>query len=174
MVFGQCISREIYSRRKRSRLRRSNFNLKQIQKRNYYFLNKFYFYKQKIKVRNPGSSLCLDTLGKDEKSSIQLGVYFCQGGVSANQVFSLSNKDELRREDLCVLTQGSAGSVVQMNHCSGNSNEKWTHTKSGPIIHKDSGLCLDVTDVKNGEYAKVNKCNPQKPGQMWDFKNYSP
>lgn len=124
-------------------------------------------------VRNPGSSFCLDTLGKDEKGSIQLGVYFCQGGVSANQVFSLSKSDELRREDLCVLSYGSAGSVVMMNHCSGNGNEKWKHSKAGPIIHTESGLCLDVTDVKNGEFAKVNTCNPQKSGQMWEFKNYS-
>ena len=125
-------------------------------------------------VRNSGSSFCLDTLGKDEKTSIQLGVYFCQGGVSANQVFSLSNSDELRREDLCALSHGGAGSVVQMNHCSGARSEKWKHSKSGPIIHIDSGLCLDVTDVKNGEHAKVNKCNAQKPGQIWEFKNYTP
>ena len=105
--------------------------------------------------------------------SIQLGIYFCQGGVSANQVFSLSKKDELRREDLCVISHGTPGAVATMNQCTGRSSEKWRHQKGGQIVHIESGLCLDITDVKNGEYAKVNKCNPNKPGQLFEFRNYS-
>jgi hypothetical protein len=108
-----------------------------------------------LKVRNPGSSFCLDTLGKDEKTSFSLGVFFCQGGTSANQVFSLSKADELRREDLCSSGAGKEGSDVQMVPCYGDKMHKWTHSKkSSSIVHKESGLCLDVTNVKNGEYVK--------------------
>ncbi len=111
-------------------------------------------------------------MGKDEKGSLELGVYFCQGGASANQVFSLSNKDELRREDLCCQGRNTEGSTVMMYTCSGNSNEKWTHKKGDQIVHVNSGLCLDVTDVKNGEFPHLNQCNPNRPGQKWEFRNY--
>lgn len=122
-------------------------------------------------MRNPGSSLCLDTLGKNENSWINLGVYFCQGGVSANQVFSLSYTNELRREESCALVQGNEG---RLGHCSGGAEQKWTHTKeSKTIVHTKTGLCLDVTGVKNGETAKLNECAPNTPGQIWEFKNYS-
>ncbi|CAF0715034.1 unnamed protein product [Brachionus calyciflorus] len=125
-------------------------------------------------VRNPGSSFCLDTLGKDEKKNIELGVFFCQNGASANQVFSLSNSDELRREDVCCVGQSSAGSVVRLVYCNGMASQKWIHDRqSGAVVHKSSGLCLDVTDVKNGELAKLENCNKNRPGQIWQFKNYS-
>lgn len=125
-------------------------------------------------VRNPSSSFCLDTLGKDEHSAIQLGVYFCQGGVSANQVFSLSKNDELRREDLCC-TGSSEGQSIYMHSCSVDStNQKWKHDRTtGQIKHSKSGLCLDVTGVKNSEYPVLNRCDEDKPGQKWEFKNYS-
>jgi polypeptide N-acetylgalactosaminyltransferase len=125
-------------------------------------------------VRNPSSSLCLDTLGKDEKGLIDLGVYFCQGGVSANQVFSLSKKNELRREDLCCYGASTRGSVVKMQMCYNSDLQHWTHSKeTKAIVHTKSGLCLDVTDVKNGEFAKLDECNANKPGQMWEFRNYA-
>jgi polypeptide N-acetylgalactosaminyltransferase len=117
--------------------------------------------------------MCLDTLGKDEKGSLPLGIFFCQNGVSANQVFSWSKSYELRREDLCCAGQNSPGSQIIMYHCSGNTNERWNHTKSGHIVHINTGLCLDVTDVKNGEHPKLNHCNSNRPGQNWEFKNYA-
>jgi polypeptide N-acetylgalactosaminyltransferase len=124
-------------------------------------------------VKNPSSSFCLDTLGKDEKGAINLGIYYCQGGVSANQVFSLSKDNQLRREDLCCIGNNSPGYVVTMTHCSGSSNEKWSHKQSGQIVHSSSGLCLDITGVKNGEFPKLQHCDESKPGQIWEFRHYS-
>lgn len=123
-------------------------------------------------VRNPGSSLCFDTLGKDEKGRIDLGVFFCQGGASANQVFSLSKTYELRREDLCCTGHRTAGSPVIMEPCWGKSSQKWNHTKNNAIVHAETGMCIDVTDVKNNEVARLNPCNDNKPGQKWEFKFY--
>jgi hypothetical protein len=90
-----------------------------------------------FKVRNSMSSFCMDTLGKDEKGSIELAVFFCQGGASANQVFSLSHKDELRREDLCCYAENNAGSTVKMMLCNGQSNQKWTHIKVSLLLKRD-------------------------------------
>ena len=39
-----------------------------------------------FQVRNPSTNLCLDTLGKDEKTVFDIGVFFCQGGASASEV----------------------------------------------------------------------------------------
>jgi polypeptide N-acetylgalactosaminyltransferase len=76
----------------------------------------------------------LDTLGKDEKGFIELGVFYCQGGVSANQVFSLSHKAELRREDLCCFADNNPGSNVKMITCNDNQNQKWSHIKVKNLI----------------------------------------
>ena len=86
-------------------------------------------------------------------------------------MYSLSKKDELRREDLCCRGV-SRGSKISMYACVGSTDEKWRHSKGGPIVHVNTGLCLDVTDVKNGEYPVLNDCNPNKPGQNWEFRVY--
>lgn len=39
-----------------------------------------------FQVRNPSSNLCLDTLGKDEKTVFDVGLFQCQGGASASEV----------------------------------------------------------------------------------------
>jgi hypothetical protein len=70
----------------------------------------------------------LDTLGKDEKSTIPLSVYSCQNGVSANQYLSLSKKDQLRREDVCSVTMDST-SVVLASCNFADQKQTWTHEK---------------------------------------------
>ncbi len=81
-----------------------------------------------LQVRNPTTQLCLDTLGKDEKSVIPLSVYSCQNGVSANQYLSLSKKDQLRREDVCSVTLDST-SVVLSSCNFADQKQTWTHEK---------------------------------------------
>lgn len=84
----------------------------------------FFFFQ----LRNPGTSLCLDTLGKDESANIPVAIYSCQNGVSANQYFSLSKNDELRREDACCISTGSP--VVSLADCDfAGANHKWKHEK---------------------------------------------
>lgn len=84
-------------------------------------------------MRNSATRLCLDTLGKDEKGTIPLSLYSCQNGVSANQYFSLSKNDELRREDTCAISTDSVSMVL--SHCAySNSNQKWTHEKVNHFI----------------------------------------
>ena len=79
-------------------------------------------------MKNPSTNLCLDTLGKDEKSSIPLAVYPCQNGVSANQYLSLSKDDRLRREDTCAVTSDSV--KISLSSCSySDQKQRWKHTK---------------------------------------------
>ncbi|CAF1565944.1 unnamed protein product [Adineta steineri] len=127
-------------------------------------------------VRNPSTSLCLDTLGKDEKGSIQLAVFSCQNGASANQFFSLTKTDQLRREDTCSLStgRGSDSVGVALSQCEySDKNQKWTHEKNGTIIHHPSKLCLDIEGLKNNDQINLKKCQPNKPSQQWLFEHYS-
>ena len=95
-----------------------------------------------FQLRNPASSLCLDTLGKDEKSSLQLAIFSCQNGASANQYFSLTKKDQLRREDTCAVISGrvSDGTGVILSQCDySDRSQKWTHEKV-TFIEKNMSL----------------------------------
>ena len=74
----------------------------------------------------------MDTLGRDEKGSIQLAVFSCQNGASANQYLSLTKTDQLRREDGCALTSGNDPSSmgVILTQCEyADKSQKWTHEK---------------------------------------------
>nr|XP_022307338.1 probable N-acetylgalactosaminyltransferase 9 isoform X2 [Crassostrea virginica] len=125
-------------------------------------------------VRNPASNLCLDTLQKDEKTTFNMGLYSCQNGASANEVFSLSISDELRREEAC-LTTVSAGGNVPLEPCTGAANQKWKHDKDNMTITgtTSSGdvLCLDKKDQKNGGLVYSEKCSG-KESQKWTFEHY--
>ncbi|XP_048755192.2 probable N-acetylgalactosaminyltransferase 9 isoform X2 [Ostrea edulis] len=125
-------------------------------------------------VRNPASNLCLDTLQKDEKIVFDMGLYSCQNGGSANEVFSLSINDELRREEAC-LTALSEGGHVPLEPCTGSANQKWKHDKEKMVITgtTSSGdvLCLDKKDGKNNGLVFTEKCN-SKESQKWTFEHY--
>ncbi len=46
------------------------------------------------------------------------------------QVFSLSMKDELRREESCLDGRGGEGTAVQLIPCHGfKGNQEWVHNK---------------------------------------------
>lgn len=80
----------------------------------------------------------MDTLGRDEKGSIQLAVFSCQNGASANQYFSLSKVDQLRREDTCAVASGNSPESmgVILSQCDYvDKSQKWTHDK---VIEKKS------------------------------------
>ncbi|CAF1405410.1 unnamed protein product [Adineta ricciae] len=127
-------------------------------------------------LRNPASSLCLDTLGKDEKGSLQLAIFSCQNGASANQYFSLTKTDQLRREDTCALIsgRGSDGTGVILSQCDySDQSQKWTHEKNGTIVHHPSELCLDVEGLANNDQVKLRKCQPNKRSQQWLFEHYA-
>ncbi|CAF1553477.1 unnamed protein product [Rotaria magnacalcarata] len=122
-------------------------------------------------LRNPTARLCLDTLGKDEKGSIPVSVFQCQNGMSANQFYSLSKDNQLRREETCAVSVGSESLI--MSSCNLSNLQHWTHEKNGTLVHYPSNLCLDVEGVANTEQVKLKPCEPNKLSQQWLFEHYA-
>uniref|UniRef100_A0AC34Q299 Polypeptide N-acetylgalactosaminyltransferase n=1 Tax=Panagrolaimus sp. JU765 TaxID=591449 RepID=A0AC34Q299_9BILA len=122
-------------------------------------------------IRNPKSGFCLDTLQRDEKTIINLGVFQCQGGGSSAQMYSLTKSNQLRREMTCVEVRsgllGKSGSV-QLSHCS-SSSQKWQLTEDKLMQNIDTKLCLDVDGVKNGGDVIANECDSSKETQQWEI-----
>jgi len=124
------------------------------------------------KVRNPPHNLCLDTLGKPESSLHHIGLFACQPN-SINEYFSLSLKNELRREITCArYKENKKGEkVLEMARCdSENNGERWYWKKSsGELIHVDSGLCLDAGEG-HGNHADLSTCSGSTE-QQWEIEN---
>lgn len=128
-------------------------------------------------VRNPISNLCLDTLNKDEDKTEPIGLYPCknQKGVVMNQMLSLTEEGELRKEDNCAEVTAEYSKQwlpVMMAKCHGKKeNQEWTHVKGGAIVHSLTGKCLDATLGKPGSDAYVTDCRGGHY-QVWWFENY--
>lgn len=121
-------------------------------------------------VRNPATNLCLDTLGEDEKKSFHIGVFSCQNGISANQVFSLSLKNQLRREEGCLEIYKIGDKPMLYSCDSHKSNQQWIYFKSnGTLVHIKTGACLDST--RNGQHVSTKKCS-KSDTQKWAFEHY--
>ncbi|XP_046573297.1 probable N-acetylgalactosaminyltransferase 9 [Haliotis rubra] len=125
-------------------------------------------------VRSGGSTLCLDTLGREDKIEYDLGVFSCQHGASANELFSLSKTNELRREEVCLDSQGDDGSVARMMLCFKKTpGMKWKYdVVQGTIIQEKSGKCLDRAKLTAGGTVIVNPCNGGD-SQKWTFETVS-
>jgi len=61
------------------------------------------------------------------------------------KVFSLSNDDELRREEICADVRGTAGETVVMRHCHGHrGNQQWKHDRVRIFIYLLLNVNVDV------------------------------
>ena len=114
--------------------------------------------------------MCLDTLGDHHLT--KLGVYPCIE-TSQNQLFSFTNTNQIRHNDFCFYSDGVSGSFLNMTSCSSAENQKWIHTKDGPIVNKKTRLCIDITGMKTHDLAKLEKCDSSKTGQKWNWLNYT-
>lgn len=123
-------------------------------------------------IRNPGSNLCLDTMGRDEKATFNMGLFYCQNGKSSSEVFSLTKRDEIRREEMCLDALGKLNQTVSVMHChEQRGNQEWKHNReTGTIIHSSS-LCLDRAEIKSGGDVVINKCTGAD-SQKWELENY--
>ncbi|KAK3762295.1 hypothetical protein RRG08_006040 [Elysia crispata] len=123
-------------------------------------------------VRNPASGICLDTLQKDEKTIFDMGMFHCQSGGSASQVISLSNKNQLRREEACLDASGGDGSHISLRPCTESASMIWVHFKTnGTIVNKYTGKCLDVGKENSGGYPVINECKGSD-SQKWTIQYY--
>lgn len=142
-------------------------------------------------VRNGISNLCLDNLNREEDKPHNLGLYVCSPDLPkdmyTNQVFTLTNSGELRREESCATAEYNS-QVVEMGKCIDISFAKskrkrtlkeekkrqlWTHTKGGQIINLSTGQCLTTSNLESMGDVKITDCNEDDAHQLWWFQTYS-
>lgn len=69
-------------------------------------------------------------------------------------------------QGLCLEPSGFAvvGTPTRLAECNGSSHQKWTHHTSGALLHRVSGLCLDVVEgAGHGIQPKLAACTPSAP-----------
>ena len=145
--------------------------------------------------KNPATNLCLDILNRDEEKTTNLGVFSCadrSDKVYTNQVFSLTNSGEIRREETCVSISGEDESedTVVMTKCNDpelaeeerrrpamkdKKKQVWIHDHANDVIRNslNQHLCMTTRHVKSAEDMKVAHCNPNDPHQKWTIQFYS-
>jgi polypeptide N-acetylgalactosaminyltransferase len=142
-------------------------------------------------VRNGISNLCLDNLNRDEDKSHNLGVFVCSPDRPkdslTNQVFTLTNSGELRREESCA-TADYSSEVVEMSKCidinlaktrrkrtakEEKKKQLWKHTKGGNIINVATGQCLTTSNLESMADVKIAACNEDDAHQLWWFQTYT-
>ncbi|XP_014475958.1 PREDICTED: polypeptide N-acetylgalactosaminyltransferase 1 isoform X2 [Dinoponera quadriceps] len=128
----------------------------------------------RIRLRN--RRLCLDNLQHDEDKPYNLGLYSCHSKLYPSQFFSLSNSGELRRDDSCARVDADNSKVhvpVEMFDCNiEKGGKEWMLTKDSKIVHVETGLCLDGTQVQSEEDVFATAC-ADVPNQFWKFDFYN-
>ncbi|ESN91925.1 hypothetical protein HELRODRAFT_104138 [Helobdella robusta] len=122
-------------------------------------------------VRNPESNLCLDTLSRNHKVDPYIGVFPCSGGLSHNQMFALSQINELRMEEVCADVVGERGARVKLMDCHElRGNQLWNYNRDTKQLKHASGWCLDVGGMKMNDNIKLNDCSAAG-SQKWEFEH---
>lgn len=130
-------------------------------------------------IKNGETNTCLDTYGKSEDHTSDLGIFQCHpiADEATNQLLSLSKKGELRRDDICARVEfvdlyRRKGKIV-MEKCDEHPHrdQLWTHVKHGPIVHKQSGLCIEA-EAFDHEQVFVVQCSGNAR-QKWSFHRYT-
>lgn len=119
-------------------------------------------------VRNVGTDMCLDTMGRREHGEI--GAYTCIDH-SMNQDIGLTDIDELQYDsDFCLdVSDYSIGAKVTLYSCHAmGGNQKWEYNKSKQLKHAVSGHCLEVRD---GNSLSMQACSGAI-SQQWSFRTY--
>lgn len=110
-------------------------------------------------VKNPDTSLCLDTLGKQDGALV--GLYLCHGQ-GGNQYFTFNGKGELRSEDNCVDYNGHDLYIRECDNL--GLNQKWNYSNKRLVSNRFK-TCMEVRTAK---YAMMGQCNNGK-NQQWVF-----
>ncbi len=150
------------------------------------------------RTKNRGHGVCFDHLQKDmahHGNSYNLGQYPCHAQLGDSQYFTFSFADELRNEYMCAEAkeqqqqqggkksrqgQGGGGGgggggegdpvKVYMVSCHGNGgNQLWDRLSWGGLRHRASELCLASPDREAASELVMDKCDPDKEEQKWDF-----
>ncbi|BFY99015.1 hypothetical protein BsWGS_02056 [Bradybaena similaris] len=108
-------------------------------------------------IRNKATGLCLDTMGRKNGENVGLERCHGQGG---NQVFSLTSKETLQTDDLCLDVSIIGGPVKLIQCHSMGGNQRWQYdvevfclTKKKQLM-TDDDMCISVENHS----VKFNKC----------------
>ncbi|XP_066928328.1 polypeptide N-acetylgalactosaminyltransferase 13-like isoform X2 [Clytia hemisphaerica] len=95
-------------------------------------------------IKNPDTTVCLDTLGKGEASVV--GLYECHGQ-GGNQYFTLNKKGEIKNEDNCLTINGPN---LVLRECEERSRkgQRWAF-KGNQIKSITQNSCLQVRNKMN-------------------------
>uniref|UniRef100_A0A8D8VIZ5 Polypeptide N-acetylgalactosaminyltransferase n=1 Tax=Cacopsylla melanoneura TaxID=428564 RepID=A0A8D8VIZ5_9HEMI len=115
-------------------------------------------------------NLCLDTMNQDEEQNIGISLYECQYP-SMNQMFALSVKNEIRREEVCAELDPQT-KLIRFYSCHGGSNQKWEY-KNSQIKHILSDSCL-TSELNSDDFVQGVKCDENDPKQKWQWENKPP
>ncbi|EAA04096.4 AGAP006925-PA [Anopheles gambiae str. PEST] len=128
------------------------------------------------RLASQADNLCLDTLQQNADKPWNLGIYTCfKPEVSASQLFSLTKRNVLRNERSCATVQASKSEskFVVMIPCIDDEDidDTWEFTEHRQLRHKQSGLCLDSSDLSTKSYVHVATCHPGIKTQKWEFQH---
>ncbi|XP_050094310.1 polypeptide N-acetylgalactosaminyltransferase 1 [Anopheles aquasalis] len=128
------------------------------------------------RLASQADNLCLDTLQQNAEKPWNLGIYTCfKPEVSASQLFSLTKRAVLRNERSCATVQASKSEskFVVMIPCINDDDidDTWEFTEHRQLRHKQSGLCLDSSDLSTKSYVHVATCHPGIKTQKWEFQH---
>uniref|UniRef100_A0A182IU08 Polypeptide N-acetylgalactosaminyltransferase n=1 Tax=Anopheles atroparvus TaxID=41427 RepID=A0A182IU08_ANOAO len=128
------------------------------------------------RLASQADNLCLDTLQQNADKPWNLGIYTCfKPEVSASQLFSLTQRSVLRNERSCATVQASKSEskFVVMIPCIDDDDidDTWEFTEYRQLRHKQSGLCLDSSDLSTKSYVHVATCHPSIKTQKWEFQH---
>jgi len=169
------------------------------------FKGRKFVYDQKVQgygtFRNPASGLCLDILNHDEEKTSSLGVYSCVDRPDdsyTNQVFSLTNNGEIRREETCAAISDERddntddkndSSSVVMTKCieidladevrkrsviRDKKKQTWIHYRRNSVIKNAfDDTCLTTKGLKSSDDVLLAPCDSGDRHQWWVIQIYS-
>ncbi|XP_038078195.1 polypeptide N-acetylgalactosaminyltransferase 13-like [Patiria miniata] len=118
------------------------------------------------------SGVCLDSNDQNGQTGKRLIVWGCHG-LGGNQYFELTNKGQLRNDELC-LEPDNLNRYVLLQKCApiGKrlTHQTWEYQeKGGRIKHVPTKLCLHVNKPEKGTEVEIRLCRNLDPNQKWTF-----
>ncbi|BFY99016.1 hypothetical protein BsWGS_02055 [Bradybaena similaris] len=115
-------------------------------------------------IRNKATGLCLDTMGRKNGENVGLERCHGQGG---NQVFSLTSKETLQTDDLCLDVSIIGGPVKLIQCHSMGGNQRWQYDVETKVLrHVYTNQCLGKPGQGDKDVPSLSRCTGSDD-QQW-------
>jgi hypothetical protein len=131
-------------------------------------------------IHSIGSGRCLDVPNYSTVPGTQVQIYDCKGNMAQQWAYDPTSRELIyayamalgATQPMCLEARGggtSAGTAVQINTCTGASEQRWTlHGEGSTISNDKSGLVLDVKGGNTGNGTLVQLYTSSDTGaQKW-------